>query len=288
MKLVVINQKGGVGKSTISVNLSYGLASQNKKTILIDCDPQAHSSVIYCHDVELLKNKTIRELFTDRKAKTQSFIHQAKIRNVLQETKIQKVVNSKGIEETEEIIEEIIEEKDVDNLFIIPSNIHLATTVEQITAKTHREKLLHNHLKQIERDYDFVVIDCPPTLGVLTVNAIYTADLILIPTTYGKYSLDGIADLFQTISEVKEGEDYKYRILRNSYDSRNKTSNDFVESQLEQFKDSLLKTIIRRIESIGQAQMNDEPVYTYDPKSKCVKDFKNLTKEIIELWQKNK
>ncbi|ETR65338.1 MAG: chromosome partitioning protein, partial [Candidatus Magnetoglobus multicellularis str. Araruama] len=270
MKLVVINQKGGVGKSTISVNLSYGLASQNKKTILIDCDPQAHSTVIYCHDVQQLKNKTIRELFTDRKAKIQDFIHQAKIRNVLQQTKMEKIVSSNGIEETEEVIEEIIEEKDVQNLFIVPSNIHLATTVEQITAKTHREKLLHNHLKKIEKDYDFVIIDCPPTLGVLTVNAIYTADLILIPTTYGKYSLDGIADLFQTISEVKEGEDYKYRILRNSHDSRNKTSNEFVESQLEQFKGNLLKTVIRRIESIGQAQMNDEPVYTYDPKSKCV------------------
>lgn len=254
MKIVILNQKGGVGKSTITINLGYGLAKRGKKTLLIDIDPQAHTSVIF--SPEIPKEGTANDLFLSKALDIKSIIRKAR--------------GGEG---------------DIENLSIIPSNIHLAITAEQITIKTHREKLLHNNLRKVEKDFDFVLIDCPPALGVLTINAIYTADLIIIPTIYGKYSLDGIADLFHSIEEVKESKNYHYQILRNSFDVRNKLSNEFIDGQLEPFKDNLLNTIIRKNEPINQAQMNNEPVFIFDPKSKGAEDFDALTEEIIQYVQ---
>lgn len=250
MKIVVINQKGGVGKTTVVVNLACGLSYLSKRVLLIDLDPQAHSSVIYCPEIP--KENSARDIFLNRNFDIRQAIRSA-----------------------------IVNDSPMPNLFVLPSNIHLATTAEQITSRTHREKLLHNHLHNIEDEYDFILLDCPPTLGVLTVNAIYTADMILIPTAYSKYSLDGIADLFATINEVKETQNFKYLILRNVFDSRNKLTNQFVDEKLEPFKDHILKTYIRKSEPINQSQMNEEPVFTFDPKGNGAEDYNALAKEII-------
>ena len=257
MKLTILNQKGGVGKSTVSVNLAYCLSVSGKKTLLIDIDPQAHSSVIFCPEVP--KENTINELLLKKTFKPDDAIRKARIGE---------------------------NEEPVKNLFIIPSNIHLAITAEQITSKIHREKILYNHLKKIENLFDFIIIDCPPSVNVLTVNAIYTSDAILIPTTYGRYSLDGIADLFKSIQEVKETDEFDYWILRNGLDARTKLSNTFVEEQLLPFKNNLLQTVVRRNEAINQAQMNNEPVTIFEPRSHGAEDFKKLTREIIKKCQK--
>lgn len=262
MKIVILNQKGGVGKSTVAVNLGYGLARAGRRTLVIDLDPQAHSTVIFTAEVP--KSNTVNELFQDRKFDVRDAVRPAV---AWRET------------DGEEVAEP------VENLFLIPANIHLAASSELIISRTHREKIFHNQIRKIERDYDFILVDCPPTLGVLTVNAIYTADLILIPTNYSKYSLDGISDLFASISEVKESREYRYRILRNSKDTRNTRTNEAIEGLLEDFRENLFSTIIRRSEAINQAQMQNQPIFLFDPRSIGATDFSALTEELLRHGQ---
>jgi chromosome partitioning protein len=246
-KIAIINQKGGVGKSTKSANMSYELATTGNTTLLVDIDPQSHSCAVY---VPEQGKYTIKDLFSDSK-----------------------------FDAKQAVVQGIVQGKLVNNLFIIPSNIQFAKVAEQISSRIHREKLLHNHLKKL--DYDYVLLDCPPNLGVITINAIYTADLILIPVNYDKGALDGMADLMSTIREVKESSDAPYLILRNEFDARNKQTNAYIEAELEPFKDKLLKTKIRKTEAINQARIADEPIQVYDPQSNGTADYKELIAELI-------
>lgn len=254
MKIAVMNQKGGVGKTTVSVNLSYALAQAGKKTLLADLDPQANSTRIYYPGAAKPKSSdlTIRELLVN-----------------------------KAFDIRKAIVPASVNGQPINDLSLLPSNIHLAITAEQIIATVHKEKLLHNHFKRIEKDYDFIVMDCPPTLNVLSINAIYTAQLILIVTNYGVESLNGVTDLFQSIADVKESEQFNYRILRNGYDARNKDTNRFIEQELNSYEEQLVKTVIRNAQALNQAPMNKEPVFIFAPTSKGVEDFQSLASEII-------
>jgi chromosome partitioning protein len=141
---------------------------------------------------------------------------------------------------------------------------------------------LDKALAPVRGEYDFIVLDCPPNLGVITVNAIYTADRVLIPTTYGRYSLDGIADLFASIREIRENADSSYVILRNAFDARNRATNEYIEQQLEAVRANLLLTVVRKSEAINQAQISGEPVFSYDPKGHGSEDFAALTAEVLQ------
>lgn len=256
MKIAVINQKGGVGKTTTSVNLAYALALLGKKTLLIDMDPQAHACAIYS-PAPVKNEPTIMDVLLDKKFDIRKAIRPA-----------------------------LVSQEKTENLFIIPSNIHLELGEKKIDLKPHREKILDNQLKKIRKDFDFIIIDCPPRLNQLTVNAIFTADLLLIPTVLDRYSLDGIADLFDTIEEVKEEERANFLILKNAYDTREKISNEIAETVLKNFESNICQAAIRRVSVIKQAQQYNQPIFTYDRKSPICDDYLELSKVIINYEKK--
>ena len=250
VRIALLNQKGGVGKTSIAVNLAYGLALDGQETLLLDLDPQAHTSMIYCDDDPTL---TINEIFERRDAELRPLVRQAMVAG-----------------------------KPVDALRIVPSNLRLAVIAERMLTEHFRERRLHTRLEAVENAYEFILLDCPPNLGVLTVNAIYSADVIIIPITYGRYALDGTADLLASIGLIRDGSPARWAILRNAFDARNRATVAYVDNELANVEANLMRTVIRRTEAINQAQIRRQPVFTYDPKSRAARDFTDLTKEIHE------
>ncbi len=246
--LVIINQKGGVGKTTTSINMAAGLAIKGKKTLLIDLDPQAHSTIGMGIEPE-------------------SF--QASISDVLSKRKS---------------MAEVILKTSLENLDIVPSHIRLDKVEQQLTPELFREAVLHKAIQNI--NYDFVVIDCRPTLGTLTINALYASDFIIVPCEMGRYALDGFSDLMETIENVKNNDQDKgsyIRILLTKYDIRNKISNDWVMQQLEPFRKLIFQTVIRRNEALNQSQMAQESIFTFEARSIGAQDYEQLINEFLNL-----
>lgn len=247
--LALVNQKGGVGKTTTCINLCRCLSLSGYRVLAIDMDPQAHTSFIYGGTSKRLVNEIFEHMFK----------------------------NVSGLIEPALELEAV-----VTNLSIIKSSIRLALTAEELGPRVHREKILSKHLKTIEKLFDFVIIDCPPTLGVLSINAIYAADHFLIPVTLSRYAMEGMRDLLYVIRDVKETDDFEYSILLNGFDKRNSKTNEIIEADLDQYGSKVLTNVIRKAEAINQAQINQQSLMSFDHKCPANQDYHGLMCELLE------
>ena len=248
MIISVSAHKGGVGKTTTSVNLSVGLASLEKKVLLIDFDPQGHSSIGLNHEIEY------------------------KISNMAD------VVGDQGVGIKDVLIP-------INNhLDLAPTNIRLAKTGELLYASLRKEEKLKRALRSIIKNYDFVIIDCPPSLGVLTANAIFAADFIIIPCQVSPRSTDGLDDLFdiaKLLKDVDEGEFENYRVLMTMVDLRNKTTNEAIFSHIEERGFQTFDTRVHMSTAHVQAQIMRQDIFEYDRKGRGAKDYLTLAKEVL-------
>jgi len=252
--LAVANQKGGVGKTTTSINLSASLAFLGKKTLLIDNDPQGNAT---------------SGLGVDKWTVDKS-IYDALINDV--------------------DIKEAIISTMLDKLFLCPSNIQLAGAEIELVSQMMRENRLRNAIESIRNDYDYIIIDCPPSLGLLTLNSLVAADTILVPIQCEYYALEGLKQLMKTVTLVQKHLNPNLRVegvVMTMYDSRTNLSFQVVESVREHFSDRVYRTIIPRNVRLSEAPSHGLPIILYDKDSKGAISYMELAEEVIHCGGKN-
>ena len=250
----VANQKGGVGKTTTTINLSTILAKKGKKVMLIDADPQgnATSGVGAEKDVDL----SFYDILTN----------DTEIIDTLQKTAIK-------------------------NLEVCPSNINLAGAEVELVSMMSREQRLKEKLDIIKERYDFVLIDCPPSLGLITLNAFTASDSVLIPVQCEYYALEGLGQLLNTINLVKKHLNKNIQIegaLLTMYDIRTNLSNQVVKEVKRYFNEKVYKTVIPRNVRLSEAPSYGMPITEYDPKSKGAKAYIKFAKEFLKINEEEK
>lgn len=244
----IANQKGGVGKTTTTINLSTMLAKKGKRVLLIDADPQgnATSGVGAEKDVEF---STYDILVGD-------------------------------IE-----MDEAIEKTIIKNLLVCPSNINLAGAEVELVSMMSREHRLKEKLENIKDVFDYILIDCPPSLGLITLNAFTASDSVLIPVQCEYYALEGLGQLINTINLVKKHLNKTIEVegaLLTMYDARTNLSNQVVKEVKDYFEDKVYKTVIPRNVKLSEAPSFGMPITVYDPRSKGAKCYEKLAKEILK------
>ena len=246
--VAVANQKGGVGKTTTAINLSTVLAKKGKKVLLIDADPQGNAT----SGIGVDKNQGFSTYDV--------LIEDIMIENTLQETSIK-------------------------NLDLCPSNINLAGAEVQLVKLERRERRLKEKLDEIKDEYDFVIIDCPPSLGLITLNAFTAADSVLIPVQCEYYALEGLGQLINTINLVRQSTNQDLTIegaLLTMYDQRTNLSNQVVKEVKKYFENKVYKNIIPRNVRLSEAPSYGMPITVYDPRSKGARAYEKFAKEFLK------
>lgn len=250
--IAVVNQKGGVGKTTTAVNISTVLAKKGKKVLLIDEDPQGNAT----SGVGIDKN-------------------------------VEKSIYDVIINDVD--IEEVVVKSPIKNLFVCPSNIDLAGAEVELVPMISRELKLKEKLEKVENDYHYIIIDCPPSLGLLTLNAFAAANSLLIPIQCEYYALEGVGQLMNTVNLVKKQLNkslYIEGVVLTMNDARTNLSNQVIKEVKTYFKDNVYKTIIPRNVKLSEAPSFGMPISVYAPKSKGAKCYEKLTNEIIKKGYK--
>lgn len=244
----VANQKGGVGKTTTAINVAASLAAAEKSVLLIDTDPQGNSTSGLGIDKDNL-NGSLYDLYTESKT-----------------------------------IEELVQGTTIGYLQVISSNIELIGAELELSAKENRETILKNALESIKTRYDYIFIDCPPSLSLLTLNALVAADSLLIPMQCEYYALEGISMLLRTFNLIKESFNPALEIegiLLTMFDGRNTLANQVTDELRRHFGDKVYQTVIPRNVTLAEAPSHGKPVMLYDIRSKGAQSYLELAKEIL-------
>ncbi len=248
-----LNQKGGVGKTTTCVNMAGYLAQMGRKVLLLDIDPQANASSNLGFEKDS-KPKTIYNVIVD-----------------------------------DNTIDEVIQKTKVPNLDIIPSDVDLAGAEIELVQMNNREKIVRNILKKIVNNYDYICIDCPPSLGLITVNALTACDSVLIPIQCEYFALEGLSQLMYTIKLVKkhlnENIDVEGVVLTMK-DNRSNLGQSVAQDITKYFGKKVYKTIIPRNIRLAEAPSFGEPICIYDPRCTGAIAYKSLTEEFINNNEK--